>query len=133
VLSPGFGRSELAEEYYDEILFHGATFADLSARPAPFAVVGATDVTTGDRFNFSQQMFDIMCADLSRFRLSRAAAASSAVPVVLSPVTLRNHGGSCGYRPPEWMGDAPQPSAALFTNRADPRHETLGRPRGHRR
>lgn len=133
MLSPGFGRSELAEEYYDEILFHGATFADLSARPAPFAVVGATDVTTGDRFNFSQQMFDIMCADLSRFRLSRAAAASSAVPVVLSPVTLRNHGGSCGYRPPEWMGDAPQPSAALFTNRADPRHETLGRPRGHRR
>lgn len=95
------------------------SFADLSVRPAPFAVVGATDVTTGDRFNFSQQMFDVMCADLSRFRLSRAAAASSAVPVVLSPVTLRNHGGSCGYRPPEWMGDVPQPSAALFTNRAD--------------
>ena len=27
--SPGWGRSELAAELYDEILFHGATFGDL--------------------------------------------------------------------------------------------------------
>jgi len=108
VLSQGFGRSELAEEYYDEILFHGATYADLLARPTPWAIVGATDVTTGTRLDFSQLEFDILCADLSRFRLSRAAAASSAVPVVLSPVTLDNHGGTCGYRPPEWIADALQ-------------------------
>ena len=36
-------------------------------------------------------------------RLSRAAAASSAVPVVLSPVTLNNYGGTCGYAPPAWL------------------------------
>jgi hypothetical protein len=30
----------------------------------------------------------------SEFKLSRAAAASSAVPVVLSPVTINNYGGS---------------------------------------
>jgi NTE family protein len=120
VLSQGFGRSELAEEYYDEILFHGATYGDLLGRPAPAAIVGATDVTTGARFDFSQPQFDVICADLSRFRLSRAAAASSAVPVVLSPVTLDNRGGSCGYRPPQWMAGALDASRDRFLgNRAD--------------
>lgn len=106
VLSQGFGRSELAEEYYDEILFHGATFADLLARTTPRAIVGATDVTTGTRLDFSQLEFDILCADLGGMRLARAAAASSAVPIVLSPVTLENRGGTCGYRPPAWIAEA---------------------------
>ena len=35
--------------------------------------------------------------------LSRAAAASSAVPVVLSPVTINNYGGTCNYRFPDWV------------------------------
>jgi NTE family protein len=102
VLTQGFGRSELAEQYYDEILFHGATYADLMRR-TPVAIVGATDVTTGNRIDFSQGQFDFICGDLTRFPLSRAAAASSAVPVVLSPVTLDNRGGTCGYRPTPWM------------------------------
>jgi NTE family protein len=106
VLSQGFGRSELAEEYYDEILFHRATFADLAGKPTPTAIVGATDVSTGTRFDFSQLEFDVICGDLGKFRLSRAAAASSAVPIVLSPVTLDNRGGRCGYRPPAWVADA---------------------------
>jgi NTE family protein len=127
VLSQGFGRSELAEEYYDEILFHGATFGDLIARPAPFTVVGATDVSTGARLDFSQPQFDVMCDDLSRFRLSRAAAASSAVPIVLSPVTLDNRGGSCGYRPPQWMADALRAAPdQLLGNRAALRVRQMG-------
>jgi len=36
-------------------------------------------------------------------RLSRAAATSSAVPVVLSPVTFNNYGGKCGFRYPAWV------------------------------
>ena len=50
-------------------------------------------------------------------RLSRAAAASSAVPVVLSPVTLNNYGGSCNTKMPEWVGrftdpdNPPRPAA----------------------
>jgi NTE family protein len=67
-----------------------------------------------------QPQFDVICADLSRFRLSRAAAASSAVPVVLSPVTLDNRGGSCGYRPPQWMAGAlDAPRDRYLGNRAD--------------
>jgi len=128
VLSQGFGRSELAAEYYDEILFHGATYADLLAKPTPTAIVGATDVSTGARVDFSQLQFDIMCADLSKFRLSRAAAASSAVPIVLSPVTLDNRGGTCGYRPPAWIAEAlRRPDPLRAGNRATLRFREMER------
>ncbi len=101
--STQWGRSELAADYYDEILFKGATFADLARDKGPMIVASATDLSSGARFYFSQSVFDIMCSDLSPMRLARAAAASSAVPVVLSPVTLDNYGGLCGYREPPWV------------------------------
>jgi len=66
-------------------------------------VATATDVSTGTRFYFTQTMFDILCSDLGAVRLSRAAAASSAVPVVLSPVTVDNYGGRCGFSEPPWL------------------------------
>jgi NTE family protein len=102
--STGWGRSELAAELYDEILFDGATFADLQRRSGPMIVATATDVSSGARFYYTQALFDILCSDLGGVRLSRAAASSSAVPVVLSPVTINNYGGSCGYREPPWLG-----------------------------
>jgi NTE family protein len=101
--SSAWGRSELAAQLYDEILFHDATFADLERAGGPVIAVGATELTSGARVVFLPQNFDVMCADLSSFKLSRAAAASSAVPVVLSPVTINNYGGSCGYREPVWL------------------------------
>ncbi len=104
--SPTYGRSELAADYYDEILFKGATFADLLKRPdAPVVLVTGTDLSTGARFEFSQDQFDLLCSDLGPVRLARAAATSSAVPVVLSPVTYRNYGGRCGARMPGWVQD----------------------------
>ena len=99
------GRSELAAEYYDEILFEGATYADLLAKQAPVAVANGTDISTGFRFSFYQNDFDLLCSDLSKVRLSRAAATSSAVPVVLSAVTFDNYGGTCGYEYPAWVRD----------------------------
>ncbi len=101
--SAAWGRSELAAQLYDEILFHGATFSDLERSGGPVIAVGATELSTGARMVFLPQNFDLMCADLGSFRLSRAAAASSAVPVVLSPVTINNYGGTCGYREPSWL------------------------------
>ncbi len=103
------GRSELAAEYYDEILFEGATFADLLDKPGPVAIATGTDLSTGSRLAFFQNDFDLLCSDLSKVRLSRAAATSSAVPVVLSPVTLNNYGGNCGYRYPAWVRDVADP------------------------
>src|SRR5262249_27969324 len=115
--STGWGRSELAAQLYDEILFNGATFTDLYRAKGPAIAVSATDLATGSRIVFVPQNFDVMCADLSPIRLSRAAAASSAVPVVLSPITINNYGGSCDYQRPMCLrtfaelSDPPRPAA----------------------
>ena len=95
--SAEWGRSELAAQLYDEILFEGATFADLGSRPGPLIVATATDISTGSRLGFTQSDFDLLCSDVDTVPLSRAAAASSAVPLVLSPVTVNNYGGTCGF------------------------------------
>lgn len=103
------GRSELAADYYDEILFEGATFGDLLDKPGPVAIANGTDLSTGSRFSFFQNDFDLLCLDLNKVRLSRAAATSSAVPVILSPVTFNNYGGNCGYQYPAWVKDVLNP------------------------
>ena len=100
--SDGWGRSELASQLYDEILFNGATFGDLNRGKGPMILASATDISTGSRFVFHQPTFDVICSDLSDVKLSRAAAASSAVPVVLSPITIKNYGGTCNWTPPQW-------------------------------
>lgn len=118
--STGWGRSELAANLYDEILFNGATFADLERNDGPLIVVSATDITSGARVVFTRQNFDVVCADLDPFRIARAAAASSAVPVVLSPLTINNYGGTCGYKYPSWTklfldtSDPPRPAARVL-------------------
>jgi NTE family protein len=115
--SAGWGRSELAAELYDEILFNRATFGDLDRGDGPLILVSATDLSTGARFGFNQTVFDIICSDLDAVRLSRAAAASSAVPVVLSPITINNYGGTCGWAFPPWVSlfldseEPPRPAA----------------------
>ena len=103
------GRSELAAEYYDEILFEEATFGDLLDKQAPVALATGTDLSTGSRLAFFQNDFDLLCSDLNTVRLSRAAATSSAVPIVLSPVTFNNYGGNCGYQYPAWVASVANP------------------------
>ena len=100
--SPEFGRGDLLQEQFENTLFKNATFGDLEKhRKGPFAVISATDMAMGSRFDFTQERFDSMCLNLSDLRLARAVAASSAVPLVFSPITLNNHGGNCGYQLPE--------------------------------
>ena len=101
--STAWGRSELAAELYDEILFNNATFGDLDRGDGPLILASTTDISTGGRVVFQQGIFNVFCSDLDAVKLSRAAAASSAVPVVLSPVTINNYGGTCNYVLPPWM------------------------------
>jgi len=115
--STGWGRSELASQLYDEILFDGATFGDLNRGKGPLILASATDISSGARLVFQQGVFDILCSDLNAVPLSRAAAASSAVPVVLSPITLNNYGGTCNQKSPPWVNrfldsdNPPRPAA----------------------
>jgi NTE family protein len=98
--SPYFNRSQLAAEYYDEHLFHGATFADLEHGDGPEILINATDLSRGGRFAFNRFFFDPICSDLARYRVALAVTASSAVPVLLTPVTLENRAGECEYQEP---------------------------------
>ena len=54
----------------------------------------------------TQDRFDPLCSDLSKLPLGRAVAASSAFPVLLSPLTIKSYAGACGYRPPRWIEEA---------------------------
>ena len=99
--SSTFDRSDLAAEYYDEHVFEGRTFADIAARKGPMIMMNASDMTHGLRVGFNQDVFDVICSDLSRFPVARAATASSAVPMLLSPITMRNYAGTCAYKIPE--------------------------------
>ena len=101
LLSPFFDRSDLAAEYYDTHIFAGGTFGDIAARKGPMILINATDMITGIRMAFNQDLFDVICSDVSSFPVARAVAASSAVPVLLTPITLRNYAGSCGFSIPE--------------------------------
>jgi len=131
--STGWGRSELAANFYDEILFKGATYNDLR-RDGPRILVSATDLAEGTRLIFNTENFDVLCSNLAEFRLARAAAASSAVPVVLSSITIDNYGGTCDFQKPPWTklfvdtANPPRPAARTvkrlqelqaFANRAE--------------
>jgi NTE family protein len=93
--SPWWGRTDILAERL-ETVFRGKTFGDLRRRrPWPRLLVTATDLTTGVPFEFTPEQFALICSDLDAVPLSFAVAASSAVPVLLSPVTVRNYAGTC--------------------------------------
>jgi len=104
--SPRFGRSELAAEYYDQILFDGATFGDFAAHNSPFIQIQATDIVDGFYFGFTPYQFALICSDLAAFPVSRAVAASAAFPGAFTTIILRNHAGLCGVKEEPWVTQA---------------------------
>jgi NTE family protein len=60
------------------------------------------------RFAFDQGQFDLMCSDLSQFRIADATAASSALPLLLSPITVKNYAGTCGFQLPPQLAEVMQ-------------------------
>lgn len=98
------GRTEWAVEYYQEHVFRDATFADMIQPGGPIIVINATDLGSGARFSFVQEYFDLLCSDLSSFPIARAVAASSAAPVIFSPIVVRNY-ADCplDFKPEDWL------------------------------
>ncbi len=119
LISGYYDRSDLAADYYNQHIFEGKTYGDLLANKQPMIVINATDMVHGTKFAFVQDVFDAICSDLSVFPVARACAASSAVPMVLSPVTLRNYAGACGYRMPEALAQAMQKPRDITSRRFD--------------
>jgi NTE family protein len=136
--SATFGKSDLFAELYDETVFNQATFADLKRANGPFVIVNGTDVATGARFSFTQDYFDAICGDLSRVTLGRAIATSTALPPLLTPITLENRGGTCGRKAPAWqaaaearVGESETPGRALLHARALESYANPARPYIH--
>jgi len=94
LLDRKIGRGDILDERLDQMLFKGVTFAQMRDRPR--VVLGATDLGTGSRFEFTQSYFDLLCSNLSTFPVSRAVAASTTLPLWLAPITIDNYGGRCG-------------------------------------
>jgi NTE family protein len=103
LLFTNYDRSDISASFYDRRLYQGASYADLERRSAPLIQISATDVSTGAPFTFVQEHFDPICSDLSQLPVSRAVAASTAVPGLFTPIVLTNHAGTCDYEPPEWV------------------------------
>lgn len=89
--SPWFNRSDLADDLYRWSIFGDMTYADLKNRGRPFIVLNGTDLAEGSRFEFTQDRFDRLGSSLSRVNLSRAVAASSAFPILLTPVAFQDY------------------------------------------
>jgi len=133
-----FGKSDLFAELYDETVFDHATFGDLQRANGPFVIINGTDITTGARFSFTQDQFDAICGDLSQVTLGRAIATSTALPPLLTPITLENRGGTCGRKAPAWqnaaeaaIGESETPGRALLRARALQSYEDSARPYIH--
>ena len=90
LMGPGYTRLDWVIEYFEDALFGEARFADLLGR-RPYLILSAADMSKGTTFSFTQPWFDLLCADLTDFRLADAVAASAAVPLAFSPLALRNN------------------------------------------
>lgn len=87
-------RSDILAESFDQVLFkdwrRSMTFSDLRG-DRPRLLINATDLQSGRRFVFTNESFDELNSDLSAYPLAYAVTASSAVPIVLHPVTLQDY------------------------------------------
>ncbi|HTY77555.1 MAG TPA: patatin-like phospholipase family protein [Candidatus Bathyarchaeia archaeon] len=101
----GSSRIDVVEELFDNQLFKGQTFRELNQPGKPYLIMNATDMASGEVFAFTPQRFDDICSDLERQPISAGVAASSAVPIVLSPVAFQNFSVThCqGRAVPQWI------------------------------
>ena len=88
-----YDRSDVLAEVLTPVLFNrrgrALTFGDL--RPdRPRLLINATDLQSGRGFVFSNESFDDLNSNLSKYPVANAVAASAAVPVLMHHVTLRD-------------------------------------------
>ena len=90
--SPYFSRIDLAAEIYDESIFSRQTYGTLAQKAKkPFLIVNATNLYQGARFEFTGRQFSYLGSDIRSYPIARAVAASSAFPLLLSPISLVNY------------------------------------------
>lgn len=112
ILLPG-SISHFVAAHYDKHLFEERTLQDLPddkdpTRPAPRFVINATNVQSGVLMRFSRRYmadFRVGRIDKPRLALSKAVAASSAFPPVLSPCEIDVADCGAPFAPPDGTQD----------------------------
>lgn len=91
---PVIDSIDVAAAYFDERIFERSTYAALLDQGTrPFIIINATDIARQQAFEFTQGNFDLLGSDLSALPVSWAVAASSAYPVLLTPLRLHYYPG----------------------------------------
>jgi NTE family protein len=111
LVNPSVGTNDYMAKVYDDLMFHGATYADLAKNGRPMIMANATDITYGMVFSFQQDTFDLICSNIESLPLARATAASNGFPVLFSPVTLISYTKDCKGRTPGWYAKAREATA----------------------
>ena len=98
-------RIEALEALFNERLFRGATLGELNRPGKPFIVLNATDMAGGDTFALTPRRFDDVCSNHDALPVASAVAASAAFPVLLTPVSFKDHSEGCAgqLRSGEWI------------------------------
>jgi NTE family protein len=96
---PLVSRSDLEVEYFDQVLFHGATVNDVMTR-SPRVIITATDLVRSKPFAFTREQMNGICVDPKTVPVARAVFASAATPIYFAPLVMRTYAGQCGYEPP---------------------------------
>ena len=111
-LGGGANPDSKLRNWFNEHLFHGATFGDLMGR-RPITIINATDIYNRTPFLFSPQSFAAACSDITQYPLAAAVAASSAVPGAFAPVVIETFADRCQTPLPAWItAAAANPEAA---------------------
>jgi NTE family protein len=113
---PWTSAAEQVAGSYDEYLFQGATLQQIPDLPQ--FVFCATNLQTGVLWRFSKPYagdYVVGRLDKPALPLSRAVAASSAFPPLLSPLVLTVPQGSFT----DWPGQTAEPAASLIPLRSD--------------
>lgn len=90
----GWDRGDLLSDAFENKLYkrngRGLTFGDLLPN-RPRLLINATNLQSGRHFVFTNEAFDEINSDLARYPIADAVAASSAVPVLIHHLTLRDY------------------------------------------
>lgn len=117
-------RTEEAVRYYDQNIFHGKTFADLEKSKGPLILINASDLNSRSQFVFVQPQFDALCSDLSTFKVARAVAASSAVPILFDPILLKSN-TDCHVSKSVWLQEAEERASRTDDKRLEEYVESM--------
>ncbi len=114
----GHSRTDAVEAMLDRELFGQKAFVALNQPGRPYLILNATDMAAGAVFSFTPSYFDDICSDLDEEHISAGVAASSAVPIVLSPVALKDFASpDCRDTAiPTWIADERTAAAAPYIN-----------------